>query len=274
MKSSHSFERIVIPFDNSPSSRVALRTAVNFAGRFLADLSFIHVRTGREDAEELAEVHRVIDKIKQKTGLNIELLRPEGQIHKEIVRLAASVNADLIIMGTHGTKGFEEFWIGSNAFRVVSSTERPVMTMQESYPKEGFDRILIPIDDSKDSRQKIPMTISLAKSFSAEVIILGTSRYEDDETQGKIKKYVKQAVDLISAEGIITSQQFHYGTNIADSTLSFAKGANADLIIMMSENEPTSGFFMGTNAQRVVNHSKIPVLTIHTKDIRVGNVGY
>jgi nucleotide-binding universal stress UspA family protein len=272
--SQENFTNIVIPFDNSASSRVALRTAVNIAGRFLSNLNFVHVKPEKSTSEKLTDIEEVMEKINQKTGLSTKLFTPIGRIEREVTRISESLNADLIVMGTHGTKGFQELWMGSNAFRVVSSSSIPVITMQESYPKEGFEKILIPMDDSIESRQKIPMTIQMAKNFNSDVTVLGTSKYEDDETIKKVKAYVDQTIGLLEAEGVHVSGDYHFGGNIADSTLSYAKGAGTDLIIMMSESEPSSGLFIGTNAQRMVNHSPIPLLTIHAKEVTRQVVGY
>jgi len=42
---------------------------------------------------------------------------------------------------------------------------------------------------------------------------------------------------------------------------------DADLIVIMTEQEPSiTGFFLGTYATQVVNHSKIPVMAVHPSE--------
>ena len=65
-------------------------------------------------------------------------------------------------MGTHGASGFEKLWVGSNAYRVASAAPCPVITIRETFEKETFSRILVPLDNSKETRQKIPMAIFFA----------------------------------------------------------------------------------------------------------------
>lgn len=269
------FKHILIPFDNSPSSRVALRTAVNLSTIFNSKMSLVYVQSGGKGEEEkLEEIRDVIDKVHRKTGLEIYFLHPKGKMYREVVKTAVDVESDLIIMGTHGMSGFEEFWIGSNAYRVVSSSKVPVITMQETYAKENFERIVIPIDDSRESRQKLPMVMTMARIFNSEVFILGASKYGDPETVNKVNKYVQQSEDILNKEEIECTTASQFGTNVADATMSYAYQVDADLIIMMAESEPSSGLFMGTNAQRLVNHCKIPVLTMHAKDVNILVAGY
>lgn len=53
-----------------------------------------------------------------------------GTPHTEIIRKAAEVNADLIVMGTHGRTGIEHALVGSNAERVVRHSPVPVLTVR------------------------------------------------------------------------------------------------------------------------------------------------
>lgn len=268
------FSHILVPFDNSAASRVALRTAVNIATSFNSKMSMIYVDNGSGNAEKALEIKGVLEKIKSNTTKNIELIIEKGKMHKEVVRTAETIDADLIIMGTHGTSGFEEFWIGSNAYRVVNSSEIPVLTMQEKFDQDKFSHIVVPIDDSRDTKQKLPMIAKLAKTFRTRVHLFGTSKYSGSEVQGNVKRNVAWSKELLAKETIDAEVAFKFGANIADLTMEHAKEVGADLIVMMSESEPSMGFFMGSNAQRLVNHSEIPVLTLHPKDIKVTSVGY
>lgn len=62
---------------------------------------------------------------------NISFRIRKGKIYHEIVQVADELDAFLILIGTHGASGFEEFWIGSNAYRIVCATERPIITIRE-----------------------------------------------------------------------------------------------------------------------------------------------
>jgi nucleotide-binding universal stress UspA family protein len=268
---SDSFEHILIPFDNSESARVALRTAVNLCKKFSARMTLVYVNANN-DAEQ--KIKKIIEKIKTRTGIEMFYLRPSGRPYHEIVEAAKTTGADLIIMGTHGAGGVQEFFIGSNAYRVVSSSPVPVLTMRESFDKEGFDRIVVPIDDSTESRQKVPMVKRIAHYFDSEVYVLAASKWDGKEVKRKVTRYGEQVKEMLEEEGITTHLHTSFGGNISNETMDYADSIGADLIIAMSETEPSAGFFMGANAQRLVNHSETPILTVHATEVVIGVAGY
>lgn len=267
------FSHILVPFDGSKSALAALRTAISVAKRVDSKVTAVFVKRN-DDTDHLA----VADALKAeclKEEIDIVLLTPTGRMYKEVVNTVEDVRAGLIVMGSHGVSGFEEFWIGSNAFRVVSSATVPVITIQENVSGTGFTKIIAPIDQSAETRQKIPALAQIAQSFAADIHLMGATKYTDEESHRTVKRYVVQSKEMLEKEGLKTSVSFKLGDNIAKSTLDCSKEVNADLIIMMSESEPSSGLFMGTNAQQVINRSTMPVITLHPKDVGiVTSAGY
>jgi nucleotide-binding universal stress UspA family protein len=67
------------------------------------------------------------------------------------------------------------------------------------------------------------------------------------------------------------------GDNLAKMTMAVAEELDADLTVIMTEQEPSlTGLFLGTYATQVVNHSKIPVMAVHPmeSDASTITVGY
>lgn len=265
------FEHILIPFDNSESARVALRTAVNLSLKFSARLTLVYANS-KDDVD--AKIHKIIEKIKERTGIEIFYLRPNGRIYSEIVDAADTARADLIIMGTHGAGGVQEYFLGSNAYKVVSSSKVPVITMRESFKEDSFKRIVVPIDDSTESRQKIPMVKKVANYFNSEVYVFGTSKWDTDEVKERVTRYAEQSVEILTEAGITALMHVEFGTNVAKATMDYGDKVGADIIIAMSETEPSVGLFMGANAQQLVNHSDVPILTVHATEVVRRVAGY
>jgi nucleotide-binding universal stress UspA family protein len=198
-----------------------------------------------------------------KHGIKTKALIKAGKISKSIVEAAKEVKADLVIMGTHGVSGFEEFFIGSNAFRVVTESECPVLTVQTHTTKMGFEKILLPIDSSDESREKVPYAMRMAKEYNASIHILGILSVDDDDQAVKLDKKLEQVEKYMEKHDVEYTSELVEGDNLAQVTLKYAKKVKADLICIMTEQEENfTGIFMGPYAQQVVNHSKIPVLSI------------
>ncbi len=107
------FKNILVPFDNSKSSFKALEMAMSYAKKCNSKITLVHVVTApsRDQAELVKEV---MQSKQEESGLDFQFLKQSGRIHTEVISASESVEADLIIMGTHGASGYQEFWIGTN----------------------------------------------------------------------------------------------------------------------------------------------------------------
>jgi len=255
------FKNILLPFDGSEQSIVALDSAIFFTKKFNAQLSIIHIEEKLTDNE----IKNLIDKSSQ--GVSYNYYQKQGKPFKMIIEKAKKINADLIVMGTHGISGFEEFWMGSNTYKVVSTAKCPVLSMRENTNHNDFKSIVLPIDTSFDTRQKAPFAISLAKQFGATIHVLGVSVDADKESEHHINTYSRQVIHSIEEHGVNYTFEKRLGGNITQTTIDYAMSIHADLIIIMTEQEIRLGsFFLGKFAQQMVNHSTIPVISLSPRE--------
>ena len=124
-----------------------------------------------------------------------------------------------------------------------------------------------------ESRQKAPFAISLAKKLDATIHVLGVSVDNDKESEHQINTYTRQIIRSIEEHGVNYTFEKKLGGNITQTTTDYATSINADLIIIMTEQEIRLGsFFLGKFAQQMVNHSNIPVISISPrKDLMVSD---
>jgi nucleotide-binding universal stress UspA family protein len=192
-----------------------------------------------------------------------------GKINKEIVKEAYDSAAFLIVVGTHGISGFEEFWIGSNAQKLVSESPCPIITIRGGINiSKDLKRIVMPIDATLETRQKVPFTSLIAKIFAAEVhiLLLYTSKVQAERRQ--VDEYAEQAAKYLHENKIKFVIETVDVKELVDDVISYAQKVDAGLISIMSEMlKSTRNLWLGTYAHQMVNHSPIPVLTIHVKDL-------
>ena len=170
---------------------------------------------------------------------------------------------DFIVMGTHGASGYKEMFIGSNAQRVVTLSDVPVLTMQKKNKGLGFKNILLPIDNSMHSREKINMAIIFADLFKSKIHIIGLP---DSSNKTELNKF---KIKLGSLEKVIKEHKLSFkttivsGKSLANTAIKYASQNNCDLIIINTGHESKiTGVFLGAFAQQMVNHSKISVLSL------------
>ncbi|HMM11024.1 MAG TPA: universal stress protein [Bacteroidales bacterium] len=276
---------IVAGIDFSDCSINALDHAIDIANRAQADVLMVWVNrpeTGKEiysvdPGQIIAEANKRFEALKQSrqpmlNGGKINYQIRKGKVYKEIVQAADEVDAFLIVVGTHGASGFEEFWIGSNANRIVSASERPIITIRGGIDMlKPISRIVMPIDSTVESRQKVPFTSLLAKYYDAEIHVLTLFSSPMPEIRDVVREYVNQ-VTLYLTENqlkhVVTELE---ADNLTDVTIEYAIKVDANLISIMDEQETTTAnIWLGPYAQQMINHSPIPVLCIHAKDLIAG----
>lgn len=274
-------KKILVPTDFSETGLLALEHASFLARLVKADLIVIHVLPLSEYHFEIPEqvmridnheeVNRVVEQklseVAANTRANYGILpttiNARGKIANEIMQVAQDEKVDLIIMGTHGASGFEEILIGSNAHKVVTLAPCPVITVQTHSKKLGFTNIVLPIDRSTHSREKVTTAIDIATLYNSKIHILGLVESTLDSDYVKLQTVLDQVQKAIENAGLTFSRQTVKGAHIAAEALKFGASINADLIIIMTDHESAlTGLFMGPMAKQIVNHSRIPVLSL------------
>ncbi|TSA28237.1 MAG: universal stress protein [Bacteroidetes bacterium] len=274
--------KIISAIDFSDCSINAFRHALSIAQVCKCDLVLVWVGKPASQREKYEnQQDEPVEGIKQRFGEMIDKYQPQlphskltfkirkGKVYREIAAEAKTSRAMLVIAGTHGASGFDEFWIGSNAYRIVSACECPVITIRGGINiRRPLHRIVVPIDSTLETRQKATFTGYLAKMHDAEVHILRLYSSKVKAIRMNVDFYASQVARHFEQEGIRHKIDVVETSNLADAMISYAKEVDANLISVMTEQETTtSNLWMGPYAQQVVNHSPIPVLSIHTRDL-------
>lgn len=213
---------------------------------------------------------RLADEIQTKyKGLKVDYQIREGKVYKEIGLQASEHESQIIIAGTHGRSGLEKFWMGCNVYRVVNTAPCPVLTVREGVDiKENLKIIIMPIDSTVETREKVIITAEIALSTKAKVIILKLYSTDIVEVKDSVDIYADQAADYLKEEGVEIVMDSAHAENLTETTIEYAIKVNADLIVIMTEQEKkVANFLMGKFAQQMIDHSPLPVLSVRPKEL-------
>jgi nucleotide-binding universal stress UspA family protein len=279
-------ERILVAVDFTESSLNSLEHAITIASRAKSDIIMVWVdRMGsvqnllkEEDMANQAE-----EKLKdlqaryrwKLIGNKIEYKIRYGRVYAEIIKEAEESKADLLFTGTHGSSGYEPFMIGGNAFKMVVASPCPVITIRQGTDiTRDLKRIVVPIDNTLETRQKIPMTSTIASIFGAEVHILSVYTNGVKTLQQLVDSYADQVAKHLHGDRVHYVRHTVRNSNLAKATLEYAAKVDANLISVMTEQEKaTSNLWMGSYASQIVNQSPIPVLSVHpVETMRIFNI--
>jgi nucleotide-binding universal stress UspA family protein len=144
------FKHILVPVDGSETSMLSVAKAAGLAQAFGSDVTAVYVLdpypftgVGADFAygqaqylsAATAEANTALEAVKKlmtEAGVEVKTMVGEGHaIHEGIVRVADSVGADLIVMGSHGRRGLEKLVLGSVAQRVLSTARIPVLVVRQ-----------------------------------------------------------------------------------------------------------------------------------------------
>jgi len=272
---------IIVAVDFSNSSLHAIEYSISFANNLGSDIMLVWVdkltpvesiypdlsNDTRNEAKKRFE--EVIGQYQKKlnSGIKMEYKLRKGKIYHELEILAKTVSAELIIAGTHGLSGFEEYWIGSNAFKIVTYASCPVITVRHDYAiKETIEKIMVPIDSSPETLQKLPLVLKLSKLFKSEVHVVATHYSKLKSLQRVANKFALQAQQYLQKNKIRCFNNNIIAEDITKGVINYAHDMEIDLLAIMTEQETPVNILLGPHSQRLINQSDKPILSLHPQE--------
>lgn len=274
-------KNIIVPTDFSEQSKIALSQSYNLARHDNADITLLHVidedlfhsmfhvfadKTAQEELYKTGirvKLQEMADEATAKSGLSFKIRIEKGKIYEEVVKVADELQADFIIMGTMGASSLRKKFIGSNSIRVISEAHCPVITIKGTEHHEGCKTIVLPLDLSKETKEKVVNCIEIATFFNSEIKVMSVVDTDDEFLVNKLTRQLDQVVDYITSHNIKVSGTFVKADKISEGVMKYSEEVKADLIIIMTQQELVwTEFFIGTESQQIINHSTIPICSI------------
>jgi nucleotide-binding universal stress UspA family protein len=293
------FEKILCPVDLSDFSKPVLAHAVALGRWYRADVTALHVFASwappaslatypgwmmqvPEARESITKELRALTEPFASGGSAVPLRTSEGDASAEIVRAAADMHADLVVMGTHGRSGFDRLTLGSVTEKVLRKASCPVLTIPPNAPRTPdaveYRRILCPTDFSECSTQALELATSLALTTRASITLLHVVETEGDESPSDQPDDVKE---LRRRRDAATSRLHASIASHIEPALDVATGValgkphreilraaaehHSDVIVMgVRGRGPVDLTLFGSTTNQVVRRSTCPVITVRS----------
>lgn len=280
MIKTENMKKILVPTDFSSASIKALDYASKISALDKSEITVlwvdnydattnldldIQVQTAvrQEAKEELTEMVENASKLYPEVKYKQKI--KTGKVFREVGALANSEHSTLVVISTHGGSGFEDFWIGSNAYRIISAAPCPVISLKQSfkYGEKIVNKILVPIDHTPDTLIKLPAIIEFATKFKAEISLLAIFTTSLTTLNKKVENAATTAMNQIQDAGLVISFDEMNTENIVSDLIKFVEKSDIDLVAITTEQgakEDLSG--MGPIAQQIINRCPVPVLSV------------
>lgn len=275
--------RIVVPVDFGEQSMIALHQASRLAKVINGELTLLYViethgLLGRfanpmQDEELKKEINSKLDELIANTekneGVKADKVLAHGTVYEKITEVAEMLNARFIVMGTNGkaTSAIRRRFIGSNALRVVRESKVPVITIKGKHHREGCKNIVLPLDLTKETREKVAKAIEFAKLYSADIRIASVLFTTDEFIVNRLTRQLSQVKSFIEKAGIRCTAEIIKGIKGEESLgqiiIDYSNKVEGDLLMIMTQQEvDITDLFIGSAAQEIINKSDVPVLSI------------
>lgn len=273
-------KKIIVPIDFSEHSEYALKTAAKLAKKNNAEILVLHMLemsdvllTASEGLQYENTVYfyklseQKIEKFLKKdylSGIKVTPIIKHFKVFSEVNDVALKHNVDLIVMGSHGSNGVAEFFIGSNTERVVRNADIPVLVVKNNVTDVNFEIVVFACDFAEES---IKPYINMVKMFSE----IGSKLYMlyvnlPNERFISSAEIEKRVVNFFTkADGNLSRMKdVHYVSDytVEAGILNFSNKIGADIIAVPTHGKKgLAHFFEGSIGEDVANHAALPVIT-------------
>lgn len=264
----------LVPCDFTPVSESALRIGLDLALYNKGRVVLLHVV--KNATEKLESKFKYRDLLENYTQEERDLISPKaiiGDLFEDMSKAGELLDADLIVMGTHGARGMQKIF-GSNAVKMISNSETPFLITQG---KKSFDKIktiVMPFSYDKKSVQIATFAGRVAKKFNACIhLVAYKDRDQDHANHTRTNQIViKKYFDENGVQYEFTS--IDKGEGYEKSLMQYAANVDADLIAAGYYNE---GIFTNPYSfiqAMIENELHLPLLTVNAEGLTAaGNRG-
>lgn len=282
---------ILVPIGFSEQSKIALEQAERLAILTNGEITLLSVietsgmlsRLFGEDDEKYTDLKIVLQEkldniaseVSARIGLKVNAMAAKGKVSQKIIEVSELINAKVIVMGTNGAPSeFAKKVIGSNAFRVVTHSTCPVITIKGKDHFKGCRNIILPLDLEKETKEKVSHALILARLWGSTVKVVSISKSNDEETSAKLRANLKQVKKFLTDGGISTEAELIKadGRSLSQSVLDYSNNNDGDLIMIMTQQESDfTNHFIGSSAQSIIYNTDTPVMSVRPV-VTIGSV--
>jgi nucleotide-binding universal stress UspA family protein len=287
------YNTILVPTDFGERSLIALEESFNLSKITGLEITLLHVirdnqnlfsAFGGERSKSMkkeyesqlrSQLQEIAADATNRSGTRVNAVISRGKAYDKILKSSHLLQSRFIVQGINNEKpGSGKNHIGSNALRVINKAECPVITVKNPHSYNGCRSILLPLDLTEETRQKVSHGIEMAKIFGSTIKVVSVYWSTGSKTVlNQLETQMKQVTTFIKKAGISCSGEIieKKGTarSLTPMLLQFSeKHDDIDLIIIMTQKE--SGLFdlfLTSSAQDIITESKVPVMTIIPKQL-------
>src|SRR3989339_560649 len=272
---------LLVPVDYSDKSVYGLQMAAKLLKLFGGKITIINVVKGVDpiwtefftDEERESLLAKLRAHLKQFAAKYIDgqvypmdCVVAKGKLCDTILKTAEDLNATYIIMGTSTIDNIKKWIIGTNALRIVTEAKCPVITIKQAPSEAKLKRIVLPMDISKESREKVVQAVHLAKILNAELHVISAYSTNDESIFSRLQNQQKQVVKFIEDHQLVCVAHLLKVNDLVDGVLDYVNKNEIDLMVITTHQQlEIVNSFLGSFAKSMMRGAKVPILSMVPK---------
>lgn len=276
--------RILVPTDFSEPSFAALQYAIFIANRTNSRIYLIHFADRSEIRESaptipaykaaLLELEEKLDQVKNHSGaafrIHAEVITTTHSIADEISDYGLKIHATMACIGTSGAdSSHKDLSLGDNTEKVVKNVDFPVLTCRTVKEPIKFKNMLLPIDLTKYTQEKVERILRFARGFDATIHLVAVSEFLEEFITSKatLADKLEEAAETIRKGGMKCTTEMIRHDMVSNSIQLYADEIDADLLVIMGHEENKfNQLLFGSRINKVISNSRIPVLSFRPEE--------
>ena len=270
-------KRILVPTDFSKHAEYALRVAAQIAKKNNSKIYLLHmlelphqgsdaVSSGSAIPQIMYFKEMAINKLETLMdadfleGINVSEIIQFGKAFDGIMEISKKNSVDLIVMGSHGASGYEEMFIGSNAEKVVRSSDVPVLVIKNEIEEFKANKLVFASDFSDEIKKPFAKLVEFATIFNSHLDLVMINTPNSFKSTAVAEKIMSDFLEETNFTNYST--HIYNDVNVEKGILNYSSSVDADLIGMCTHGRTGfSHFFNGSISEDLVNHTVRPVIT-------------
>ena len=287
------YNTILVTTDFGEHSMAALEESFNLAKMTGLEITLLHTirdnktlfsSFGGERSKSMKKEYedQMRDQLRQiaaeasrRSGIQVNAVISHGKAHDKILKSAHLLHSKFIVQGINGEKADSgKTHIGTHALRVIKKAECPVITIKKPPKTKGCRSILLPLDLTQETRQKVGHAIEIAKMFDSTIKVVSIYWSSGNKSiMNQLQHQMKQVTAFIEKSKVKCTAEVieRKGSSktLAPMIMDYAKSQkDIDLIMIMTQREAgLFDLFLGSSAQYILSHSEVPVMSIIPKEL-------
>jgi nucleotide-binding universal stress UspA family protein len=273
-------KNILVPIDFSEVSKNALKFAVKLAHALEGKIVLYHTEQPVLIASDMGGfvypdmeletekmLHQKLDELVESIQhQNVEAIKilQRGILKDSIETIIERAGIDLIVTGTHGAKGLESFFFGTNSVDIFEHVKCPVLIVPANAHYHSIRKIMYATDLQYGDIHEIEKVAKVAKPFSAEIIVthVNNDPQKIAEEKENMDWFEEIADKHISYKNII--YRFIYHNDVQEALENAITVLNIDVICMsVTEKAFFKKLFSKSNTKEMAFHTNIPLMVLH-----------